>query len=422
MKKLILILFIFSLASCNEEFLDPTKPSEEDIFSSRLGIIGAANGLQSKWSVGRQSPAYTINTANGFSTFELGVPSAGNTSESELFTGGTSITTQNGLINGLWSQNLIINSECKKILEKIDLLTNPVEKATVFSHTSIFRAMALGTLIQFFEKVPIQTINNAPFNSRAEVLAEVITTLRSTLPFLNEANGFTGFVNSIKYKNTVYALLARYYLIAGDNDNALLYANLVDLSVKSGFVYDAVNPNPIAFTAYLTTNNYQPIGATFGLPATLAPVASDGRIPFYMILTPTIKGTGFNTTVSTTVPIYLPSEMTLIKAEVYARKSLFPDSLTQLNLILQKTTAQDPWLLAANLPAYSGTVDQPSLLLEIYRNRCIELFMSGLKLEDTKRFNRTGAGVVGAERNRNYYPYPDSERQNNTNTPADPIN
>jgi starch-binding outer membrane protein, SusD/RagB family len=78
--------------------------------------------------------------------------------------------------------------------------------------------------------------------------------------------------------------------------------------------------------------------------------------------------------------------------------------------------------IGANLPAYSGTVDQASILTEVYKNRCIELFMSGLKLEDSRRFGRPGAGTASAERNRNYYPYPDSERFNNTNTPADPIN
>ncbi len=76
----------------------------------------------------------------------------------------------------------------------------------------------------------------------------------------------------------------------------------------------------------------------------------------------------------------------------------------------------------ANLPPYSGSITQADILTEIYRNRCIELYMSGLKLEDSRRFSRPAAGVTGAERNRNWYPYPISERINNTNTPADPAN
>jgi hypothetical protein len=41
--------------------------------------------------------------------------------------------------------------------------------------------------------------------------------------------------------------------------------------------------------------------------------------------------------------------------------------------------------------------------------------MSGLKLEDMRRFNRPLT-----ERKRNFFPYPFQERDNNTSTPADP--
>ena len=54
------------------------------------------------------------------------------------------------------------------------------------------------------------------------------------------------------------------------------------------------------------------------------------------------------------------------------------------------------------------------------RQRCIELYMSGMKLEDSRRFGRPGPNDAGAERSRNFYPYPTVERDNNSNTPADP--
>ena len=94
----------------------------------------------------------------------------------------------------------------------------------LYTHASIFKALASGTLIQFFEKVPLETVKNAPFNSRGEVLTEAIDILNSTLPEINNANGFPSLAGSILYKQTVYTLLARYYTMAGDNDNALLYA------------------------------------------------------------------------------------------------------------------------------------------------------------------------------------------------------
>jgi hypothetical protein len=76
--------------------------------------------------------------------------------------------------------------------------------------------------------------------------------------------------------------------------------------------------------------------------------------------------------------------------------------------------------VGAGLPAYSGPVTRDAILFEIYRNRCIELYMSGLKLEDSRRFNRPGPGAPGAERSRNFYPYPQQERDGNPNTPPDP--
>lgn len=406
--------------SCNDEFLDPTLPSQEAVLSTRGGLIGAANGLQQLWSTTRLSPVYTIITANGFTTNELRLINAGNADEGELSIGGVSLTSKNALTNNLWSQCLVINSESQKIIDNINVMTVESEKASIYVHASIFKALALGTLIQFYERVPIQTMSNSPFNSRAEVLAETIATLKATEPYLTNANGFTGLISSIKYKNTVNALLARYYMMAGELDNALTYANLVDLSSKSTFTYDAVSNNPIAFNSILTNNVYQPLDRTFGLPSSLAPVTNDGRVNFYITTgsNPTTAAGFFNSN-TTAIPVYLPGEITLIKAEVYARKipNMLTDSKTELDKVLTKTASNDAFGIGANLPAYTGTMNQASLLTEIYRNRCIELFMSGLKLEDSRRFSRPAS-----ERNRTYYPYPDSERFNNTNTPADPAN
>ena len=108
--------------------------------------------------------------------------------------------------------------------------------------------------------------------------------------------------------------------------------------------------------------------------------------------------------------------MTLIKAEVYARMAT-PDlanALIELNKIITKKPADDPFGVGADLPA-SGPLTQSQLLEEIYRQRCIELYMSGLKLPDMRRFSRPNT-----ERKRNYFPYPFVERDNNPNTPLDP--
>ena len=110
--------------------------------------------------------------------------------------------------------------------------------------------------------------------------------------------------------------------------------------------------------------------------------------------------------------------MNLVKAECYVRQAV-PDLEAARNIIdelLKQTPAQDPFGVGAGIAAgYTGPVDAASLLNEIYRNRCIELFFSGLKLEDMRRFGRPES-----ERKRNLFPYPFRERDGNPNTPPDP--
>jgi hypothetical protein len=116
--------------------------------------------------------------------------------------------------------------------------------------------------------------------------------------------------------------------------------------------------------------------------------------------------------------------MYLISAENYARSGAFADSKKALDSVRTKTT--DVYGIGANQPAYSGPLTTVDLLNDIYKQRRIELFLSGMELEDSRRFNRIAPVAhpaplnPNAERNRTFYPYPLTERTNNTNTPPDP--
>ncbi len=96
-------------------------------------------------SNGRASVLYTSITANGLTTRELRVVNAGNVDEGFLEAGGTSLTANNAVAKNLWAYGMVINSEAQKILDNINVLTVENEKASVFTHASIFKAMALGT-------------------------------------------------------------------------------------------------------------------------------------------------------------------------------------------------------------------------------------------------------------------------------------
>jgi hypothetical protein len=110
--------------------------------------------------------------------------------------------------------------------------------------------------------------------------------------------------------------------------------------------------------------------------------------------------------------------MTLIKAEAYARMTP-PDlanALIELNKVVTKTPASDPFGVGADLPPLVGPLTQAQILEQIYKHRSIELFMSGLRMEDMRRFGRPDT-----EKNRNFLPYPFLEKDNNPNTPDDPV-
>jgi hypothetical protein len=225
--------------------------------------------------------------------------------------------------------------------------------------------------------------------------------------------------DSVNIINTLYALKARYSLFAGDYATALSAANLVDLTKRSVFSFDALNQNSVNESATSTNNVYQPVDSTLGLPPALAPSLTDQRIPFYIGINPTtapryrIKGFFASSTAS--IPIYLPGEMILIKAEAYARQNDLVNALIELNKVVTKQPSADAFGVGAAQPAIVGPLTQAQLLTEIYRQRSIELFMSGMRLEDQRRLGRPVD-----ERRRNFFPYPFQERDNNKNTPADP--
>ena len=110
-------------------------------------------------------------------------------------------------------------------------------------------------------------------------------------------------------------------------------------------------------------------------------------------------------------------------AEAEARRNDLPAAVTALNNVRMKIN--DPLGVNANLPAWDGDANsQGEILEEIYKNRAIEMFLTGTRFEHSRRFhpdfNVPQEANTTNERNRNYYPYPTIERENNPNTPPDP--
>ena len=425
MKKSIIIWSLFIVAGitgCKKDYLNPNEPTDTEVLGSPDGLTKLVVGIKQRFAVNGVGAAtlYQSISSAALSTGEVTVLNAGNADLAQLQNGRNNLAPVNGVITSLWSTSMVVISECDKVIRSVGVIPDQNYRNGVLAYAHLYKAMAIGTVAQFWEQLPTTAGANAAFVPRQQALTEAIKLLddaatligTTTLP----AALTTQVGTQLDLRNSLLALSARYNNMLGNHDAAIAKATAASQTVRSTFWYNLVNPNPV-FRSALVNNNTFGIVNNFGLSGALAPNVADKRIAFHLTRNAQ-NGSGFFAGDATAIPVYLPGEMKLILAEAYARKNDFVNAKKFLDEVLTKTT--DAFSLGADLPAYAGPMSQNDLLFEIYKNRCIELYMSGLKLEDSRRFGRPGPASANPERTRNFYPYPQQERDGNANTPADP--
>lgn len=412
-------------SGCKKDYTDPSRANEEQALTTPRGLTGVAIGLQRVYTLGRGSTLYNLVSINGLTTNELIVVNPGNTAEVQLATGGTAVDGNHSMLTTFWTTCNKVIADADKVIINAASLSDKGYASGLIAYASIFKAMSIGDMAQFWEKVPAEIGTNVTFIDRVDGFKKAIKVIDDAVAVINANAISSSFPSSIPagidIPNTLTALKARYSLFAGLYTDALTAANAVDITKKSTFNFDALSLNPIFEVSTSTNNVVQVKDSTLGLLVPLQPDLADKRIQFYTSINSTIlpryRINGFGAAAATSFPVYLPGEITLIKAECYTRQAT-PDltnGLAELNKIVTKVPSTDPFGVGASLPALAGPYTQAELLEQIYKHRCIELYMSGLKLEDMRRFGRPTA-----EQKRNLMPYPLRERDNNTNTPPDP--
>ncbi len=430
-----LTAILFSSSGCQKEFLNPNAPQKETVLSSTEGLLGYAVGIRREYSQSATSALYSAVSAGGLTTKEFFVINTGNGELAALESGRANVGGANTFVNNLWTSSNLTRHYADELIQNADIAREPTGlNNAIKAYGQVFKALGIATMATFFEKVTtefvstkdyLQNNKRATFIPRMDALKEAISLLETAEGNWNGASpaaqtAFTSKVGAnIDMKNAIPALIARYALMAGDYTKAATAAGRVDQKSKSTFNFEAVAPNPIHAT--LATNNTYGGKPNYGLEGGLIPEKADSfRLKFYLGGAGLSKATGFFNKVDAAIPLYLPSEMDLIKAECFARQDKLPEAVTELNKVIAKSA--DPFGVTAKLPAFASA-DKAAILDKIYQNRCIELYMSGMKLEDSRRFNRPGpsAGAT-AERTRTFYPYPLSERDTNpANIPSDPV-
>ncbi len=439
----IIFLTGIMLASCKKDFPNINAPSDDQIFKDKDGLMAASIGLIQHFSTSTLAPIVEIP---GITTREFGVSSTYVT-PMELTYGGTALSGENAGVIRLWSRLLRDKGMAENIIANADKVDMPAgTKSGILALAKFMKAMTLGYLVMDYQEAPINNGVDAKFSNRTDVLNAAVTLLKSALgdiaanPISNDFK--KKVIPTIDLKNSIQAFLARYYLYLGDYQNAIATADKVDLTSKSEWWYDgSENKNPVYTFAVDGQPDTKPRW-NFGImvnPGTgyveYQPEAGDGRLTFYMDTTvhehalPEFGGyevhnlKGFFDNGNSKIPVYLPGEMILIKAEAYARQGKLAEAVTQINLIREKTN--DVFGVNAGLGAWTGDATSKSAILDqIYIQRSIELFLTGQRFEDSRRIHSSFVPSpnqdIVSERNRNFYPYSYVERNNNPNCPADP--
>lgn len=440
MKKIINNISVMMLAisvlatSCTLDFVNPNAASEDQVLSTKDGLFALAIGIKQEYSIRGVNSNYLTPSVT---TRETAIMTTFANLE-ELENGGSALSGENGYTQRLFSRNHKVKGMTEELLAAVDGAGLTAGTASgLIAYGSLFRAMTLGNLAQNFEQVAIDNSrsNDAAFYPRMEAYQEAIDVLQVAIsgltanPASDEFNTFFG--SDIDLMNAMNAYLARYALAAGQYPLAITSADKVDMASTSVYRYDTQNQNPVY--SEMIFNVYFAPRVDFGLPAGLEPDAADERVAFHMTGAATGSivnnlpvmtiNTPFFSALDADIPLYLPGEMSLIKAEAYARTSDLTNAIASLDMVLTKVAADDAFGIGANLPAYSGAATETAVLDAIFQNRRIELFLIGTSLDDSRRL-RGGTPPAGVdyttERNRDFYPYSENERLNNDNVPNNP--
>jgi len=450
MKKILLLLIIsVSLFSCKKEFEDHNKITEYAAFHAPEAYPGIILGMTKTFTT---SSLYRIIHGPGLTAREFANMST-YTTEPDLVNGGPELTGDNSSLSSMWSSLHRSRGVAEKILKYVDEVDfqDADKKMAYKAYAKFYKGMAIGYLSDYWEKVTLENDadNQATFVTRAEGYSAAIDLFDSALADLNAQSGAEAVVNGLvsfqfSFVDVLNAFKARYEMELGNNQAAYDAADAVDLSSISTWSYDGgsiKNPIYASILDPAATIKIKPIDS-LGLQGTQIPELGDMRNDFYLDYISQLNSDGdinvdnpegFWTQEASAIPVYLPGEMLLIKAEAKARMggANLVDAVTLLNEVRAKTGVSDVFGVGASLPAWTGNAtSQTDILNEIYKNYAIELFMEGQRWPTHRRFYPNYLDTVDwsnmplrktLERKNNFYPYPDSERSNNPNCPADPV-
>jgi starch-binding outer membrane protein, SusD/RagB family len=415
--------------ACELDLQNPNQPTEEQVTTSVDGVIALATGLQARFSQSYGNFAYMA----GLVTDEFAATSAALVSISDA--------EQGAVAPGTGIADNVFNSVYRTVRTANDVLAGTLSLQAEFEPGTLvglrvlanaMKAEALGEALMSYQKIPINTYNvSAPvYEDRATALPFIRQMLEDAATDLAATPPSTFFNNNIltpglNLPNYVHLLRARYARMANDDAAAIAAANLVPRSgttALSTLTFPSPNVN---FFANVT-------GGTNGIAPRrqfrTSMEAGDQRFTYFVVPSTTLTGRvgalldpwNRYANPNAPMPVYMPDEALLIKAEALANQNSLAAAVAVLDSVRTDCAGgrglDDP---KACLPAYSGALTQGAILTEIYNQRRYELFATGLRWEDARRRSAirgpVAAPAVPLDGQRCWLPYAVGDRNANPN-------
>lgn len=428
-------LAALAAGACSLDLQNPNAPTEPQVTTSPDGVIALATGLQGRFALSYGVFAYM----GGLVTDEFASTSAALISISDA--------EQGAVPSGTGVADAVFNSIYRTVRTADDVIAganalsgqfDPGTESGLRALALALKAESLGEALQSYQRIPIETYNvTAPtYVTRAEALPVVRALLDSAANVI-AATPPSAFFNTTvltpgtSLPNTIQLFRARYARIAGDPAAALEAANRVARAgpgALSVLTFPAPTVNPYAnvtggITGILPRRQYR-----LSLPA------GDQRAPYFVTPSTTLSGR-IGTPLDAwarygnpqaPLPVYLPDEALLIKAEALAAQGQLAAAQAALDSVrtdcLGGRGVDDP---KACLAPLAGQLAPEALVAEIYAQRRWELFATGARWEDVRRQGAIRGPAASpaqpVDGQRCWLPYALGDRNANPNVPADPV-
>ncbi len=423
------VLTAIALGACSLDLQNPNSPTEAQVTSNVDGVIALATGLQSRFATSYFSFGY----AAGLVTDEFAATSAALISISDAEQG--AVPSGTGIADNVFNSIYRTVRTADDLLNGADALSAQLDAGTRSGLKALawtLKAEALGEALQAYQKIPVTTFGEtAPtYATRAQALPVVRALLDSAAAGIAATPTSTFFNNSIltpglNLSNVIQLFRARYARMAGDQATALSAANLVTrtgTAALSVLTFPAPTVNPYAAVT----------GGTNGIAVRrqfrLSMLPQDQRFAYFVIPSTTLVGRigaqldPFNRYANpqAPLPVYMPDEALLIKAEALASQGNLAGAQAALDSVRTDCAGgrgvDDP---KACLAPLATPLSQAELVNEIYTQRRYELLGTGLRWEDARRRNSvrgpTAAPAVPTNAQRCWLPYALGDRNANPN-------